>query len=1620
MKRKALGILLAVLMVAMVFVLTSCDDLIGGGETESPHEHNFENWEVTREATCKSEGEMIGECDCGEKNTTIIPQRNHVLSDWIVSESPTCSVPGLKQRICVYCEKVLDKEELPTTDHTVVKEPGTNATCTENGHSEWSYCVTCGTTIEEKEIIPATGHSYVDAVTQPTCTEGGYTTHTCHCGDICIDSITEAIGHNEVLDTATDPTCTNVGLTEGSHCDRCGEVLVAQETIPAVGHNYESTVIIPTCTEKGYTLHTCVCGDTYKDSYVDALGHTEVIDEAVPATCTLSGKTEGKHCSVCDTIIVKQKVIPTKGHTPGEWQYDVEPTCTTQGSKYRECTVCFVTIDNRLVPENGHTIVTLPSISVTCTENGLTEGSYCSVCEVTLIAQVAVPATGHNYISVVTSPTCTEGGYTTHICKCGDTYIDSYVDALGHNEVVDEEISPTCTKTGLTEGSHCSACGKVFVEQTAIDATGHNYHAITTEPTCTKLGYTTNICDSCGKSYANGYVSAIGHNWGEWETNGTETIRRCINECNCGEQQRVTRVEVTYNGPVLFTGDTVSKSDLRVVATISDNTSFEVADFTIENDVMTVDGTNTVVIKVGSFSVNVSITAVLENLPGTTDISEFTYTTSNGAITITKFTGSSTDVVIPAHVNKVSVRYIAYSAFENCTTIKSVIIPESIQWIGTYAFRGCSGLESVTFNEGLKTIYGGAFYGCPITSLVIPNSVTTINTYNEGSSAYPDYRGAFENCDKLKNIIIGDGLTSIAIDTFRDCALLNSVIIGNSVSSIDNYAFYNCDSLTDVDMGISVNTICIYAFADCNALKHVDIGEAVNVIGSSAFENCNALESINISSSVEKINSRAFLNCTSLANIVIPSNVQLIGLYAFNGCSGLTSVTFNEGLKTIEGGAFYGCPITSLVIPDSVTTINTYNEGSSAYPDYRGAFENCTQLKSVVIGSGLSTISRETFDQCWSLVDVDMGGVITIELRAFCNCDALENLRIGESVLEIGEEAFYDCGALTNVTMSNSVKYIQMGAFRSCTALKNVTIGSSVVKIDTYAFKSCTSLEFIEIPSSVQWIGYYAFDGCSGLTSVKLNEGLKTIYGGAFYGCALTELVIPDSVTAINTYNEGTSSYPDYRGAFENCTQLKSVVIGSGLSTISRETFRGCASLTNITIPENINTIGDYAFADCKKLEYIVIEGTTLKTIGKYVTSSCNSIRRIYYKGTIADWNTISINSANVAPFNQIPYIYSESQPTSEGNYWHYSESGEPIVWDITLSEYTVYALANAYTGTMGSSMLSCSSFYLNEMKNDTAFMREKNFYETLVLVADLGSALDNQMSKEQLYMIVLLDVLGYNYSDPSETPELATCVLKYGAFAYSYINTASEVIDVEAFKELFPYLDNIDTFLKVFGDMANASNDNNIAKKNLLGFALQCQGSIDALTRIANDTSTDKNLRNAANNVIEIINRAFDGTLKDLINENTNIQITKTLTNMAIGNVWDQVLKLIPYYGIAQCVAKGIKITLDIFCKTDISIDAYYKLQVTEVIENALRKQINSLSGDYLRRENLNKSATLCAVINLYSSSISKGYEYTMEYLDEVGKDDDYIYESYVANTRAFKQFEAEIESKYYSLYGY
>ena len=309
-------------------------------------------------------------------------------------------------------------------------------------------------------------------------------------------------------------------------------------------------------------------------------------------------------------------------------------------------------------------------------------------------------------------------------------------------------------------------------------------------------------------------------------------------------------------------------------------------------------------------------------------------------------------VVIPSNIVNNDVTYsvtsIGESAFEGCSGLTSITIPNSVTAIGEWAFCQCSGLTSVTLPNSVKSIENYTFFKCSsLTSITIPNSVKSIG-----------YE-AFYRCSGLTSVTIPNSVKSIGEYAFRDCSRLASITIPNSVTSIGEGAFQMCCGLNSVTIPNSVTSIGSSVFYGCSGLTSIIIPKSVTSIGDLAFRDCSHLASITIPNSVKSIGYDAFKDCSGLTSIIIPNSVTTIEDFTFSGCSGLLSFTIPNSVKSIGSNAFAYCSgLTSITIPNSVTSIKEH------------AFSGCSCLTSITIGSGVINIGSSTLGNCPELTDV--------------------------------------------------------------------------------------------------------------------------------------------------------------------------------------------------------------------------------------------------------------------------------------------------------------------------------------------------------------------------------------------------------------------------------------------------------------------------------------------------------------------------------------------------------------------------------------------------------------------------------------------------------------------------
>lgn len=590
------------------------------------------------------------------------------------------------------------------------------------------------------------------------------------------------------------------------------------------------------------------------------------------------------------------------------------------------------------------------------------------------------------------------------------------------------------------------------------------------------------------------------------------------------------------------------------------------------------------------------------------------------------FAGGS--YTVPDYVIKID-----ESAFEDCTQLTAITIPDTIDSIGDYTFSGCTNLKSITLPDSLTSIGKYAFQNCSkLESLTIPASIAYSDVLGDGGYDNGYGNHAIDGCT---------GLTSLVIKTNAD----ESRYLDNSawifVKDGVEYRLYD------------ESRVFVNGFADGADKENLEIPETISLgteytvcaVGDNAFRNNTTLKTLTLPGSVYMILAEAFEGCTSLESVTINNKntkALSVNLMAFSGCTALQTVTGN--LITAAYEAFSGCSaLTGIAFVDvelDAALLARYNELQQQYSElewqqYQSedpndeqlisqmeavrnelslvkkklgtgsigdhAFQNCTSLASVKIGSGVLSISYNAFDGCntFSSVVYNSEAVIAGSDRSDGITFAAGDYKY--AVRAKGKAALIHNTYTGSITIPETVKAgdgdtftvtaIGFNAFSNCSGVTSVNIPDSVVAIEPWAFSKCTSLASLTLPEDVEYIGDKAFSHCSSLSTLSIPSKVTEIGMGAFEQSGLTELTIPDAVTSIR---EETIS---------NCGSLEELTIGSGVENIASYAIHHNPSLKQVIIkaatPPNVGE--DWLFYGCDALTDIVVPESSLEA---YKTAS--------------------------------------------------------------------------------------------------------------------------------------------------------------------------------------------------------------------------------------------------------------------------------------------------------------------------------------------------------------------------------------------------------------------------------
>ena len=504
---------------------------------------------------------------------------------------------------------------------------------------------------------------------------------------------------------------------------------------------------------------------------------------------------------------------------------------------------------------------------------------------------------------------------------------------------------------------------------------------------------------------------------------------------------------------------------------------------------------------------------------------------------------------------------ICSNAFEYCSGIEKVTLPDTLINIGSYAFNECGALSDMNFPSSVKTIGEFAFNGTYFKGIEL----------NEGLEACGN--SAFKN-SYLTSVNIPSSVKELGDSIFSGCSFLTEITVeeGNENYASEDGVLYTKDKTVLIKCpenksgALTVANTVVETKSD--SIRTISL-EEINLPASLKnesiiIENCPNLKEINVDSGNESFSSvnGILYNKSQTELIRIPQNyendvvlatsVETILSNAGSGCKGIKALDNLGKVKTIGDKAFADCEaLGSVNLPNSLVEIGD------------NAFSN-TALTSVTLPASVASVSN-AFSNCAALTDISVDSANI----SFSSTDGILYNHDKTKLL------LYPCMKESeSFDIPDSVETIAEYAFSNANKLVSITFGNNLKNIGDYAFNNCTSVSEITLPDSVNSIGNNAFAFCTGLKSAELGNGVQSIGFKAFQNCtSLESIVLPDSITYLNSY------------IFKDCTALSNVTIGSGIFYIPCGMFYGCSSLNSVEIPSNITIICYEAFLGCGMTE---------------------------------------------------------------------------------------------------------------------------------------------------------------------------------------------------------------------------------------------------------------------------------------------------------------------------------------------------------------------------------------------------------------------------------------------------
>jgi len=496
---------------------------------------------------------------------------------------------------------------------------------------------------------------------------------------------------------------------------------------------------------------------------------------------------------------------------------------------------------------------------------------------------------------------------------------------------------------------------------------------------------------------------------------------------------------------------------------------------------------------------------------------------------------------------------IGFYAFYGCNSLVDIKIESKLTALDT-VFSECRSLVTVDLQQtSLESLSSNCFNNCySLKNVILSPLTTTISSY------------AFQNCIMLTTINL-ENVIRIREYAFSNCRNLVISKFSKDLAVIEKRAFEECHSLHESDFSSSqLGIIGEYGFLNCISLKKVLL-PSFTEISDGIFKGCKSLTQISLSTIITTIPREMFFECHSLTSVIIPISVKIIGDNSFYQARALKTLSFSSNLESVSPTAFVGCDsLESFDVDSKNEKISSINGILVENPDTLIAYPPGKSDKDYTIPDQIQSVYNLAFYSCNNIEILRLNKVISLEQLAIYGCSSLKQIFISQVTIGLQVSTIEECKSLERINVDKTNIYlndidgilVQRGVIILCPPNhpnKTIILPNTITSIEIHSFMKCHNIESISFPLSLTSINKEAFMGAISLKSVTIPDSVTYIATAMFKDCISLESIVFGKITRIPSN-------------FLYGSRIKTLSIPKTIQTINDDAFNGMACLQSIVV----------------------------------------------------------------------------------------------------------------------------------------------------------------------------------------------------------------------------------------------------------------------------------------------------------------------------------------------------------------------------------------------------------------------------------------------------------------------